>query len=194
MEIFSALLAFCAGNSPVTGEFLSQRPVTRSFDVYFDLRMNKPLNKQSWGWWFETPSRSFWHHCNGPSFIVDLIQVYSEISRPLSESLALTWGWDKRADTLSTYIFENNKMFVLVLAGIVETTLPVLSHVSSNGYSFSKTNFVVIFRFSPMSVPEFIIFYKSQWQKSCCRFWRLCTRTSNQGIRCSKLHWLVLTI
>ena len=47
METFSALLAFCVGNSPV-----SQRPVTRSFDVFFDLRPNKRLSKQSWGWWF----------------------------------------------------------------------------------------------------------------------------------------------
>ena len=56
MEILSALLALCAGNSPVTGEFPLQRPVTRSFDVLFDLRLNKRLSKQSWGWWFETPS------------------------------------------------------------------------------------------------------------------------------------------
>ena len=41
METFSALLAICAGNSPVPGEFPTQRPVTRSFDVYFDLRPNK---------------------------------------------------------------------------------------------------------------------------------------------------------
>ena len=40
MELFSASLALCAGNSPVTGEFPSQRPVTRSFDVFFDLHMN----------------------------------------------------------------------------------------------------------------------------------------------------------
>ena len=39
METFSALLALCAGNSPVTGEFLSQRPVTQSFDLFFDLRL-----------------------------------------------------------------------------------------------------------------------------------------------------------
>ena len=64
MEAFSALLALCAGNSPITGEFPAQRPVTRSFDVFFDLRLNKPLCKQSWGWWFETPSRSLWRHCN----------------------------------------------------------------------------------------------------------------------------------
>ena len=43
MEAFSALLAFCAGNSPVTGEFLVQRPVTPSFDVFFDLCLNKRL-------------------------------------------------------------------------------------------------------------------------------------------------------
>ena len=64
IETFSALLALCAGNSPVTGEFPTQRPVTRTFDVFFDLRLNNRLSKQSWGWWFETPSCSLWRHCN----------------------------------------------------------------------------------------------------------------------------------
>ena len=64
MKTFSALLAICAGNSLVTGEFLAQRPVTRSFDVFFDLHLNKPLSKQWWGWWFETLSRPLWRHCN----------------------------------------------------------------------------------------------------------------------------------
>ena len=64
METFSALLAICAGNSPVTGEFPTQRLVTRSFDVFFDLRLDKRLSKQSWGRWFETPSLSLWRHCN----------------------------------------------------------------------------------------------------------------------------------
>ena len=64
METFSALLALCAGNSPITGEFPSQRPETRSFDVFFDLRLNKSLSKQSWGWWFETQSPSLWRHCS----------------------------------------------------------------------------------------------------------------------------------
>ena len=53
METFSALLAICAGNSPVPGEFPTQRPVTRSFGVFFDLLLNKRSRKQSWGWWFE---------------------------------------------------------------------------------------------------------------------------------------------
>ena len=64
MKTFSALLAICAGNSPVPGEFPTQRPVTRSFDVYFDLCLNKRLSKQPWGWWFETLSWSLWRHRN----------------------------------------------------------------------------------------------------------------------------------
>ena len=65
MEKFSALLAICAGNSPVTGEFPSQRPVTRSFDVFFELHLNQRLSKQSRRWWFETLTWSLWRHCNG---------------------------------------------------------------------------------------------------------------------------------
>ena len=65
MEAFSASLALWAGSSPVTGEFPTQRPVTRSFDVFFDLCLNKRLSKQLRSWWFETPSRLLWHNCDG---------------------------------------------------------------------------------------------------------------------------------
>ena len=64
METLSAFLALCEGNSPVTGGFPSQRPAKRGFDVFFDLRMNIRLSKQSRRRWFETPSRSYWRHCN----------------------------------------------------------------------------------------------------------------------------------
>ena len=70
----SALLALCAGNSPVTGEFLSQMPMAQSFDVFLDLRLNKRLSKQWWGWWFGTLSRSLWRHCNvlfGPMLLTN---------------------------------------------------------------------------------------------------------------------------
>ena len=50
METFSALLAPCAGHSPVSGEFPAQRPVTRSFDVFFDLRqLNGRVNTREVG-------------------------------------------------------------------------------------------------------------------------------------------------
>ena len=64
IETFSALLAICAGNSLVTSEFPAQRPVTRSFDVFFDLCLNKRLSKQLWGWWLEMPWHPLWRHCN----------------------------------------------------------------------------------------------------------------------------------
>ena len=64
METFSTLLALCEGNPLATGEFPSQRPVTLSFDVFFDLCLHKQLSQ----WWrcqsFETPSHSSWRRCN----------------------------------------------------------------------------------------------------------------------------------
>ena len=63
-NIFRVAGPLC-GDFTGPGEFPTQRPVTRSFDVFFDLRPNKRLSKQSWGWWFETLSRSLWRHCNG---------------------------------------------------------------------------------------------------------------------------------
>ena len=71
METFSALLAICAGNLPVPGEFPAQRPVTRSFDVFFDMRLNKWLSKQSRGWWFETLLCRLWSHCNDIIVVLD---------------------------------------------------------------------------------------------------------------------------
>ena len=59
------------------GEFSAQRPVTQSFDVFFDLRLNKRLSKQRWGWWFETLSCLLWRQGNG-----------LPISRPV-------WLWDQ---------------------------------------------------------------------------------------------------
>ena len=75
METFSVLLALCAGNLPVTDEFPAKRPVTQSFDIFFDLRLNKWWSKQSLGWWFETPSRSLWRHCN----IVVILARYMQV-------------------------------------------------------------------------------------------------------------------
>ena len=78
METFSALLALCEGNSPVPGEFPSQRPVMRSFDVFFDLRLNKWFNKQSRLRWFETPSCSLWRHCNA---CFPMCNLHGELTR-----------------------------------------------------------------------------------------------------------------
>ena len=64
------ILALWNGNLPVTGEFPA--PVTRTFDVFLDLCLNKRLSKQSRGWWFDTSSPSLWRHRN-----VTCIVLYS---------------------------------------------------------------------------------------------------------------------
>ena len=64
MEKKIRLTGLCAGNSPVTGEFPAQRPVTHSFDVFFGLRLSQQLSKHWRHWWFEMPPRSLWRHCN----------------------------------------------------------------------------------------------------------------------------------
>ena len=89
-ENIFGLLALCVGSSPVTGEIPSQRPVTRSFDVSFDLRPNIWLKKQLWCWWFETPSRSLWRHCN---VLANLLHVSSLCLRiaPAAENASLRW-------------------------------------------------------------------------------------------------------
>ena len=89
MEAFSALLALCEGNPPITGGFPSQRPVTLDFDVIFDLRLNKRLGKQSRRRWFETPpSRSLWRHGNVDDTCQDFARNtggYFRISEPALE-------------------------------------------------------------------------------------------------------------
>ena len=62
-------------------EFPTQRPVTRSFDVFFDLRPNKRLSKQPWGWWFEPLSWSLWRHCYVILFVSALGYVLFYVSR-----------------------------------------------------------------------------------------------------------------
>ena len=72
----SALLSLCAGNSPVTGEFPSQRPVTRSFDLFFDLRLKNRLSKQPRRRRFETPSGPLWRHCNMEEWILHVVYLH----------------------------------------------------------------------------------------------------------------------
>ena len=64
-----------AGNSPVTTEFPSQRPMTRSVDVFFDLRLNRRLSEQSRHRRFEKPSRSLWRHSNECVYLPSQLQT-----------------------------------------------------------------------------------------------------------------------
>ena len=127
METFSVLLALCAGNSPVTGELPAQRPVTRSFDVFIDLRLNKRLRKQSWGWWFKTLSRPLWRHCNtqscckfchhghsvhefitSPKLVWGALEIFDVAWYILQRECRWSRNWDPGRDPKS--IFSNKKV------------------------------------------------------------------------------------
>ena len=111
METFSALLTFCAGNSPVPGEFPAQRPVTRSFDVFFDLRLNERLSKQSWGWWFEKLSRPLWRHCNSRHWV--LSQYIQGTWKNTFNSLLCLHITRELYNWLTFYIFLSKPLFAI---------------------------------------------------------------------------------
>ena len=121
MEAFSALLDLCAGNSLVTSEFPSQRPVTRSFDVFFDLRLNKRLSKHSRRQWFETPPRLLWRHCSvyGPQGLISLT-VLDRNSHSTQISLCLIQNRMKR----SVHCFAHGSGTPVVDANIHNKLIP----------------------------------------------------------------------
>ena len=86
------------------GDFPTQRPVTRSFDVFFDLHLNKGLSKQPWGWWFETPSWSFWRQCNAkPPDARYTVEIKLLCLFHFSKSVAREhWRWLSRYDKFPT--------------------------------------------------------------------------------------------
>ena len=91
----------------------TQRPVTRGFDVFFDLRPDKQLSKQSWGWWFETPSHSRlhrWSHptdYNGCNYLSMLGLKLNHVSK--SGSRNHIYSWTFKAYWIRTYNIKRNK-------------------------------------------------------------------------------------
>ena len=109
-ETFSALLALCEGNPLVlTGGFPSQRSVTRNFDVFFDLRLNKWLSKQSRRRWFETslcPLTLIWRiliSCHEWGYFENDIPLNSRLYNALqSIKLVTKERWNSRVDMMPT--------------------------------------------------------------------------------------------
>ena len=99
----------------VRGIHRSQRPVTQSFDVFFDLRLNKRLSKQSWVWWFETSAHPLWRHCNGHI-------MWHCHGSTLFANLRLSSVWTPRSITFSSTgiaILATSKVTGLVYLSIV---------------------------------------------------------------------------
>ena len=130
METFSALLALCAGNSPVTGEFPAQRPVTRSFDIVFDLCLNNGLSKQ----WRYAGSYDIFHSCctECEKGREGVFHQRSSKSRKLYENVMCSSCviWQYQSDDIYIYLHS------LVLAGIMEV-LRLTLHFCQIGFGFT---------------------------------------------------------
>ena len=129
METFSASLAICAGNSPITGEFSSQRAVIWSFDIFFDLCLNKRLSKLSWCWWFETPSRSLWRHS---SVVVSLCLV-----------VVILWSFSGSLPSIYSYLMisftETGQAYECLMGKWIKSTgAPTLRWRHNECYSVSN--------------------------------------------------------
>ena len=155
METFSALLAICAGNSPVPGEFPTQRPVTRSFYAFFDQHPNKRLSKQWWRWWFETLSCPLWRHRNESKKPESIKFCRQNKNRAvLSKSRYRTWTH-----------FLRNRPHIICLDGnpykIREFCFHlVISWIISNGWKWN-TNFNVRSIFQQLSFTPRVMYSRS---------------------------------
>ena len=84
------------------GEFPAQRPVTRSYYVFSDLRLNNRLSKQSWGWWLETPSRPLWRHRSDITWIPKGY-LWIQVNHNLLHSRVLFLWYTEMVRLLLTY-------------------------------------------------------------------------------------------
>ena len=135
IESFSAFLALGAGNSPVPGEFPAQRPVTRSYGVFFDRRPNKRLSKHWWGWWFETPSSPLWRHCNVDYQLHPAIRFRTRIPYDwLPTHILWTRTWN--GDVLSTAVISAfpNAVTVPITSMAGSIKLKFLMHAATGIY------------------------------------------------------------
>ena len=91
--------------------------MTRSFNVFFDLRLNKRLSKQSWGWWFETLSHPLWRHCNG----LLLYNIHYHLMRwPSYGSRYIPKGWQfVNQITKAIFLMVDYQPIIVGLLGIM---------------------------------------------------------------------------
>ena len=122
------------------GEFPAQRPVTWSFDVFFDLRLNKRLSKQPWGWWFETPSWSLWRQLSqlieawtiqwkfynvnpDPWCLGVTARVHNELTH---------WGRDKMdTDDIFKCIFSNENVWFVIKISLKFVPKGLINNISA---------------------------------------------------------------
>ena len=118
------------------------RPVTQSFDVFFDLRLNKRLSKQPWGWWFETPSLSLWHQCNENKFTCEARLSQEE---PFASSkLSYSWWYSLHNNLRSVTLGSTSNEIVVAMEKFEKCAValqggPCFQHVTGNMSWWNQT-------------------------------------------------------
>ena len=163
MKAFSVLLVICAGNSPVTSKLPAQRPVMRSFDLYFDLRRNEWLSKQWWGWWFETPSRPLWRHGNVYTYLAHGGSFRKGNNYMYHANLLNTWlGW---SDT-NTWCMMNSSINTLSRQQSKHQNPAKSPFVTLNGFPsqiISNAENVSMLRCHHAFIPKVVEIYRELW-------------------------------
>ena len=135
------------GNSPVPGQFPAQRPVMRSFHVFFELCLNKRLSKQSWGWWFETPSCPLWRHRNeSPAPLCHAVTEWKTSWSIASHTCWPTWLRVLISDICGRFCAEifytQNALFGFISANISDWLI-------TSSYSLAKNYNKIISKVAP---------------------------------------------
>ena len=143
---------------PLYGLFTGPRwiPRTKASEaelyVFFDLRRNKRLSKQSWGWWFETPWRLSPNHCNvfaeKRSSIDRLQQIFPHVST--GHILHIT-----HYPKLFTASWENGLLCTAFRLLWFQLIPAAVTYVSSRAMSFTVTYFNFRFRWFRFQWPTF---------------------------------------
>ena len=138
METFSALLVFCA----------SQRPVTRSIDVFFDLHLNKRSSKPARHPWFETPSRSLWRLCN---VVICVSLSRSNIQRNTELVFFIKIRGREKSKSWNIYPITAPSYVILFLAVILLYVLIIIWSCIISGFSNAYIS-IKLLRMKPPSV------------------------------------------
>ena len=141
MEIFSASLALCAGNSPVTWE--PHKGQWRGALMFPLISAWKRLSKQSWGWWFGTPSRSLWGHCYDWVNISTINTTHGQVlmidtfgkCMTYYHTTFITSRWPERIKYLINYIFFQSRAHFAFLSVIMLSVIMIVMFSQYNLYS-----------------------------------------------------------
>ena len=144
--------------SSVTGEFPTQRPVTRSFGVFFEQCLNERLSKQSWGWWFEMSSRPLWRHCNESSYTFRYIaRIFFQIS---------FWNWQyHEADHYFKRQRRTSKFSMIVLYQSLSAKFVIVQGTSKISI-ISETTIQYLYTVKPVYNDHLMGYFSAFWSSS----------------------------